>query len=67
MVEISVSITIKLLLWVVNFICSIVALFISLYLLISHDDMKEYTIAPAELANSLSKVILSFTLQCEYV
>ena len=47
---------IKLTLWVVNLVSSIAGLFISLYLLITHDDMKSGTIQPAELADALAQV-----------
>ena len=57
MVLLSVSVGFKLSLWFINFIGSVGALFISLYLLISHDDMKSALIQPAELADALAQVI----------
>ena len=43
-------------LWVVNFVVGVCGLFISLYLLITHDDMKSHTIEPAELADNIQQV-----------
>ena len=43
----------QLTLWIVNFIAGVCGLFISLYLLITHDDMKSHSIEPAELADNL--------------
>jgi len=51
-----VSIGFKLTLWMVNFVGGVSGLFISLYLLITHDDMKSHSIEPAELAESLHQV-----------
>jgi hypothetical protein len=42
--------------WVLNFIAALVGLFVSLYLLISHDDLSSNFIAPIELSNSLNTV-----------
>ena len=44
--------------WVVNFIASLAGLFISLYLLISHDDLNSNFITPIELSNNLNSVSL---------
>jgi len=46
--------------WVVNFIASLAGLFISLYLLISHDDLNSNFITPIELSNNLNLVSLFF-------
>jgi hypothetical protein len=46
--------------WVVNFIASLAGLFISLYLLISHDDLNSNFITPIELSNNLNSVSLFF-------
>ncbi len=46
MTIVSVSVAMKLILWTASFISNLVALFISLYLLISSYDLKENTIAP---------------------
>ena len=56
MAIVSVEIGIKLCLMAMNFISNLIALFISLFLLISQYDLKDNTIAPIELANSFSKV-----------
>ena len=58
MAVISVAIALQLVLWAANFISNVIALFISLFLLISQYDLKESSIAPVELANSYSKVII---------
>lgn len=42
--------------WVVNFISTLVGLFISLFLLISHDDLQSSFIEPVELSNNLNTV-----------
>ncbi len=42
--------------WAINFIVTLVGLFISLYLLISHDDLQSNFIEPAELSNNLRQV-----------
>ena len=57
MVLLSLSLGLKLSLWVINFIGTVSALFISLYLLITHDDMKHNSIQPAELADALAQVL----------
>ena len=46
----------NLLLWVVNFCCVTVALFISLYLYITHDDLAHDAIQPLELCNFIKMV-----------
>ena len=45
--------------WGLNFIASLAGLFISLYLLISHDDLNSNFITPIELSNNLNTVSLS--------
>ena len=42
--------------WVLNFLCSVAALFISLYLLITHDDLKHDQIQPLELCGHIKMV-----------
>jgi hypothetical protein len=42
--------------WVVNFGVSLAALFISLYLYITHDDLEQGFIEPVELSNNLNQV-----------
>jgi hypothetical protein len=44
--------------WGLNFIASLAGLFISLYLLISHDDLNSNFITPIELSNNLNTVSL---------
>jgi hypothetical protein len=48
------SVGLKLLLWMINFAGSLVALFISLYLGITHDDLRHDSIEPIELSNTIS-------------
>merc|ERR1712113_344395 len=57
MVLLSPSLGFKLVLWIINCAGGVAALFISLYLLITHDDMKSGTIQPAELADSLAQLL----------
>jgi len=40
-------------LWLVNFAASLAGLFVSLYVTIIHDDLRQNCIEPADLANSL--------------
>lgn len=40
--------------WVINFFTSLGGLFISLFLLISHDDLQSGCIEPVELSNNLN-------------
>jgi hypothetical protein len=47
--------------WALNFIASLAGLFISLYLLISHDDLNSNFITPIELSNNLNTVSLYST------
>lgn len=42
--------------WVISFISCLAGLFISLFLLISHDDLQSNFIEPVELSNNLSTV-----------
>ena len=42
--------------WVISFISCLAGLFISLFLLISHDDLQSNFIQPVELSNNLSTV-----------
>ena len=42
--------------WVLNFVATLAGLFISLYLLISHDDLQSSFIEPVELSNNLNSV-----------
>ena len=44
--------------WLLNFIATLVGLFISLYFLISHDDLNSNYIAPIELCNCINLVSL---------
>jgi hypothetical protein len=53
------SVSMTLVAWVFNFIAALGGLFISLYLLISHDDLSSNFITPNELSNSLNSVRLS--------
>ena len=48
------DVSINLSAWVLNFIATLVGLFISLFLLISHDDLQSSFIAPVELSNNLN-------------
>ena len=48
------SVGLKLLFWIANFTGSLVALFISLYLGITHDDLRHNSIEPIELSNTIS-------------
>ena len=43
----------QLFLWLTNFVVGVCGLFISLYMLITHDDMQQHRIEPAELADNL--------------
>jgi hypothetical protein len=43
--------------WGISFVGSLAGLFISLYLLISHDDLQSSFIEPVELSNYLNTVI----------
>ena len=40
--------------WVINFFDSLAGLFISLFLMISHDDLEAGAIEPMELSNTLN-------------
>jgi hypothetical protein len=40
--------------WAINFFDSLAGLFISLFMTISHDDLKEGCIEPVELSNNLN-------------
>lgn len=40
--------------WALNFFASLAGLFISLFLLISHDDLENGSIEPVELSNNLN-------------
>jgi hypothetical protein len=42
--------------WVINFFSALAGLFISVYLLVSHDDLTSGFIDPIELSNSLNQV-----------
>lgn len=42
--------------WVLNFVATLAGLFISLFLLISHDDLQSSFIEPVELSNNLNSV-----------
>lgn len=42
--------------WVLNFVATLAGLFISLFLLISHDDLQSSFIEPVELSNNLNTV-----------
>jgi hypothetical protein len=42
--------------WTLTFVAALAGLFISLYLLISHDDLQSSFIEPVELFNNLSSV-----------
>lgn len=43
--------------WFFNFIATLAGLFITLFLLISHDDLQSSFIEPVELSNNLNSVI----------
>ena len=48
--EVSLNLT----LWVIGFFDAVAGLFISLYLLISHDDLEVGSIEPMELSNTIN-------------
>jgi len=48
--------------WFFNFIATLAGLFISLFLLISHDDLQSSFIEPVELSNNLNSVISYFLI-----
>ncbi len=52
----STELTLTLGAWVFNFVASLAGLFISLFLLISHDDLQSSFIEPIELSNNLNSV-----------
>ena len=52
------SVGFKLILWIINFAGSLIALFISLYLGITHDDLRHDSIEPIELSNTINQVRL---------
>lgn len=54
----SFELSMNLFCWVVNFFGSLGGLFISLYMLISHDDLESGCMEPAELSNSMNQVNL---------
>ena len=54
----SFELSVNLACWVTNFFVSLGGLFISLFLLISHDDLTTGCIEPVELSNSLNQVSL---------
>ena len=43
-------------LWLFSMLCSVGGLFISLYMFVSHDDLKHGMIEPAELAEGINTV-----------
>ena len=43
--------------WIVNFVDTLGGLFISLYILISHDDLSQGCLDPGELSNILNSVL----------
>ena len=43
-------------LWLMHVVISIIGLFISLYMYVSHDDMKHGMIEPAELSEAINTV-----------
>ena len=47
--------------WVLNFVATLAGLFISLFLLISHDDLQSSFIEPVELSNNLNSVSKTFS------
>lgn len=42
--------------WVANFIISLIGVFISVFFVISHDDLQNGTIEPVELSSSFNQV-----------
>ena len=58
----------QLFLWLTNFVVGVCGLFISLYMLITHDDMQQHRIEPAELADNLQWFLpVEYTLSFVYV
>ena len=53
-----VSIGYQTILWLFNMLISVGGLFISLFMYVSHDDLKHAMIEPAELAESINTVSL---------
>lgn len=50
------ELTVNLGVWAVNFFISLGGLFVTLFLLISHDDLETTCIEPMELSNNLNQV-----------
>lgn len=50
------EVTVTLVAWVSSFISCLIGLFVSLYLLISHDDLQSNFIQPVELSDNLRQV-----------
>jgi len=55
----AIPLGLQLILWLINFIGSLIALFISLFLLITHDDLAQDCIEPAELSGNIHSVSIT--------